>query len=192
MSARNLGFLVVCALLLGVLLGLQVLTRPDPTQRNHEIFTEMAYGQGYDAWEPNAHFADGRTVQPLVAGVVPRGRLPFPYGDGPEEATRAGAELVNPVPADDPLIEELGSELFRINCVICHDARGTGQGKAVLRGMLPPPNLHAARATGIADGELFHIITRGQGNMDSYAVALSEHERWLVIGWVRQLQQEGP
>ena len=87
---------------------------------------------------------------------------------------------------------EAAIESSRGYCVICHDARGTGQGKAVLRGMLPPPNLHAARATGIADGELFHIITRGQGNMDSYAVALSEHERWLVIGWVRQLQQEGP
>ena len=135
---------------------------------------------------------DGRTQQPLVAGVVVHGRRPFPYGVGPEEAARAGIELINPVDLGDALVLERGAESYRINCLPCHDARGAGRGPVTLRGMLPPPSLHAARATAMPDGEVVHIITRGQGNMPSAASRLAPHERWEVVAHVRRLQQEGP
>ena len=40
------------------------------------------------------------------------------------------------------------------------------------------------------DGQLFHIITYGQGSMASYAVQLSPERRWDVINYVRSLQQQ--
>ena len=55
--------------------------------------------------------------------------------------------------------------------------------------MLPPPFLTAARATQMADGEMFHILTYGQGNMASYAAQLTREERWMVIRHVRSLQE---
>jgi mono/diheme cytochrome c family protein len=174
------------------LAGLWALGRPDADRRGFEVFTEMAYSQAAEAYSPSEVFADGRTLQPLQPGVVAAGRLPFPYGAGPDEAKRAGAELASPVAAGDAAALAEGGRLYGISCVPCHDARGNGKGKVVLRGMLPPPSLHGDRARAIADGEIFHILTRGQGNMPAYAGQLSEHERWLVIAHVRKLQQEGP
>ena len=170
---------------------MQFVSRPDPTRRNFEIFTEMAYSKAYEAFTSNPNFADGKTLQPLVAGVIPRGFRPFRYGPGPEEAIRAGEEIVSPLPLEERASETVGARLYAIYCLVCHDVRGEGRGPAVLRGMLPPPSLHADRALQVKDGELFHILTRGQGNMASYAAQLSERERWLVIQHVRRLQEEG-
>jgi mono/diheme cytochrome c family protein len=174
------------------LVALQAALRPDPEVRHLEIFTEMAYSYASEAFTPNAWFADGQTQQPLVAGVVPRGPRPFPYGTGAEEAQRAGAELANPLDVQDAAVLRQGGELYRIYCLTCHDARGSGEGPVVFRGMLPPPSLHADRARLMADGEMFHVLTRGQGNMASYAAQLSPTERWAVIAHVRGLQEEGP
>jgi mono/diheme cytochrome c family protein len=187
------GLLLGWVVALGVILwGLATLTRAEPGVRNHEIFTEMAYSLAYEAYTPNPFLEDGKTMQPLVPGVVPRGTAPFPFGDGQEEATRAGSELHDPLPADDPAVATRGAELYRVYCLVCHDARGNGRGPVVLRGMLPPPSLHADRATQMADGSIFHVITRGQGNMASYASQLSPEERWAVVRHLRRLQQEGP
>ncbi len=178
------------------LVGLQAALRPDPEVRHLEIFTEMAYSHAAESFTPNPWFADGKTQQALVAGVVPRGMLPFRYGTGPDEAKRAGVELVSPLAtaneADAQAAAREGKDLYRIYCLVCHDARGNGEGPVVFRGMLPPPSLHADRARLMADGEMFHILTRGQGNMASYAAQLSRSERWAVIAHVRRLQEEGP
>ncbi len=185
-------FLVVALICMLLLAGLALAVRPNPGKRNYEIFTEMAYSKAGESYAPSSVFPDGRTIQPLVEGVVPRGSLPFPYGNGPDEAKRAGDELKNPIAADNPQIQKLGAELYRIGCVVCHDAKGTGKGTVTLRGMLTPPSLHGGRALQIADGEIFHILTRGQGNMASYAAEFSEYERWLLVSYIRQLQKEGP
>ena len=101
MSKSRVVFLLwTVGLCLG-LAALQFLLKPDPDQRHYEIFTEMAYSRASEAFTSNAWFEDGKTLQPLVAGVVPRGQLPFPYGLGPEEAGRAGRELSNPVDPQD-------------------------------------------------------------------------------------------
>ena len=192
MNSSGLRLLLLCAAAVAVLAGLRALGSPDPLRRNYEVFTEMAYSRAAEAYSPSAAFADGKTLQPLVPGVVVRGRLPFQYGPGPEEARRAGEELVSPFEPGDEAAAGAGAALFGIYCVTCHDARGNGQGLSVRRGMFPPPSLHAARATSIRDGEIFHVLTLGQGNMASYAAQLSETERWQVIAHVRNLQKEGP
>ena len=117
--------------------------------------------------------------------------LPLYFDAGPEEALRAGRELESPLDPGDAAALELGRGLYGIYCTVCHDAGGEGRGPVVLRGMLPPPSLHAARATQMRDGEMFHILTYGQGNMASYAAQLSRDERWRVILYVRQLQEAG-
>ena len=70
-----------------------------------------------------------------------------------------------------------------------HAGDGSGQGPVVLRGMLPPPSLQAVRAVQMMDGEMFHILTMGQGNMSSYAAQIAAEDRWKVIRHVRSLQE---
>lgn len=192
---RSRGYLIVAAVIAVGSLLLNRLLQTDPRQRNLEIFTEMVYSKAVESFTASASLPGGTAQQPLVAGVVPRGLLPLPFGPGPEEAKRAGAELENPFSRDlssqyDGALAR-GARLYAIYCVNCHDAGGHGRGPIVQRGMLPPPSLHAARALEIADGEMFHILTFGQGNMASHAAQLSRAERWQVLLYVRRLQAEG-
>ena len=192
----NLGtrsaFLTAAVVVLALVAAAGSLLKADPGRRNLNIFTEMVVSRAAEAFSTSAAFTDGKTLQALPPGVVARGVPRFAYGDGPEEAARAGRELANPLPADAATLTR-GAELFRVYCLPCHDARGGGQGPVVLRGMTPPPSLHGTRATGAADGELFHVLTRGQGtNMASYVAQLSPTERWQVIHHIRALQKEGP
>jgi hypothetical protein len=39
------------------------------------------------------------------------------------------------------------------------------------------------------DGQMFHVLTKGQGNMPSYAVQVAPEDRWKAILHVRTLQK---
>jgi len=183
------GYALTGALVTLALLLLQSALKTDPRRRNVEIFTEMAYSRAAEAFAPSAVLPDGRTLQRPVEGVVVRGALPFRYGAGPEQAQRAGRELANPFALEDAAAVERGRVVFNIYCAVCHGADGQGLGPAVLRGVLPPPSFMADRARTIADGEMFHIVTRGQGNMPSYAFQIEAEDRWKAILQVRTLQR---
>ena len=57
-------------------------------------------------------------------------------------------------------------------------------------GVPPPPSLLGESALQMADGRMYHIITFGQGNMAAYAAQVERDDRWRVISYVRQLQQQ--
>ena len=42
---------------------------------------------------------------------------------------------------------------------------------------------------GWGDGHIFHVITKGQGVMPSYAQQIQPEDRWAVIHYVRALQR---
>jgi len=174
------------------LLLLQMVLRPDPARKNFEYSPDMAHSRAAESFSDSSALPGEHVEQPLVAGVVVRGRLPLEFGPGPEEAARAGRELSDPLAPDDAAALRRGAQLYATFCVVCHDAGGNGQGLAVARGMLPPPSLHGVRAKGIADGELFHILTFGQGNMAPYAAQIEPEDRWKVIRHVRALQKGTP
>ena len=206
MIARWRNFVTVFAACALALFMLEAALRSNPRERNYEAFTEMVYSRASESLTPSDALPGGMTQQPIVAGVVVRGRMPFPYGTGLEEAQRAGRELANPFAYDpeassdpedpndpedpeDPAILARGAEVYRVFCVVCHGADGMGRGSVVMRGMLPPPSFKGAHAIEIADGEMFHILTRGQGNMASYAAQVSPDDRWKVIRHIRTLQE---
>lgn len=183
------GMLAVFLVTSLALLGLERLMRNDPSRRNFELFPDMAVSKAAESFAADAFLPGGTTLQAPIAGVVVRGASSFDFGAGPEEARRAGEELVAPFPLEDPAVVAQGELVFRTFCVVCHDAQGGGRGSVVLRGALPPPSLLGARAVSMADGEMFHILTRGQGNMPSYAAQIPERDRWKAIAWVRRLQR---
>lgn len=188
MSAHWKSFLLLFVPTALALLGLEQLLRPNHLERNWEIFTEMAYSAANESFSPSASLPGGLTQQGVVEGVVVRGRTPFHYGPGPEEAQRAGRELANPF-TDDPDVLARGAQVYGVFCAVCHGGDGGGRGPVVLRGMPPPPSLQAARAVQMPDGEMFHVLTMGQGNMGSYAAQVPEADRWKVIRHVRTLQE---
>ena len=180
---------VTAVLVLVLLFGLEAVVEPRHDVRNYEIFTEMVYSKAQESFRVSSILPGGMTQQALVEGVITRGELPFAYGEGPEEAQRAGRELVNPFEESSPDTLQRGRRVFGIFCANCHDSQGEGRGSVVMRGMLPPPSLLADRALAMADGEMFHVVTRGQGNMKSHAAQILAEDRWKAIRWIRVLQE---
>ena len=191
MSARRGEWPAVFAALgvAGVLvLGLRFAVVRDPSRPNFELMPDMARGPAAQSQETGAATSDGYSSQPLPDGVVVRGGTTFHYDTTPEDAERAGRDLSNPFGADDASARERGAVVYARFCTPCHGADGEGQGPAVLRGVLPPPSLRAERAAKMRDGQMFHVITKGQGNMAPYAVQVPPDDRWKAILHVRTLQ----
>ena len=184
---RTLPVLAVVAFALPAL-GMRALATRDPGERAVQVFPEMRESVAAESFAAHPELPGGIVQQLLPEGVQPLDVELFPYGAGLEEAERAGRELRDPLPPGDPAVREAGAALYRIYCQLCHGAGGAGDGPVVRRGMLPPPSLLADRARQLPDGTLFHILSRGQNGMASYAAQLRPEERWQVIRFLRSLQ----
>lgn len=150
-----------------------------------EFMPDMAHSIPYDAFAPNP--ITGQTLRSPAPGTVPRGRLPFPYGPGPEQAELAGLELTNPVPRSEAALER-GEALFNTFCRVCHGPSGAGDGP-----MVPPfPAPPAYDSPSVRDqpaGYVYHVIVRGTGRMPPYAAQILPEDRWRLVHWVQVLQQ---
>jgi len=186
----SIPLVIGAAVTIVVFLFLQSLFVSDPSMRNYEYFPDMGYSQARKPMSTSSVLPMGITQQMPVDGVVIRNTSPFPFEVGKEEATRAGEELKNPISIDDEGVRERGAWAYSVFCVHCHAPDGSGTGTAVQRGMAQPPSLHGARAKAIKDGEIFHIITLGQGNMPSHAAQVTPADRWKVALYIRTLQAE--
>jgi mono/diheme cytochrome c family protein len=155
--------------------------------RGLEYFPDMARGPAYKAFAPNPAMRSGLTLQPPVAGTIPRGRPPFRYGPGELEAIRAGRELANPLPITAVTLDE-GRALYETTCIVCHGPGGRGDGP--LAGKIPPPPGYGSeRVAPFPPGRIFHVITMGSGKMPSHAALLTSLERWKVVTYVTTMLQ---
>lgn len=188
MSRRSLNSALLATLLVTV--ALNVAFRRDPTRPNFEFFPDMAHSPRSNAFAPSRVFTDGKTLQGPPDGTVPRGFMPLHYRATPEDAARAGAELVSPVGADDAHARERGAFVFTTWCQPCHGAGGRGDGPVAQRGFPPPASLLSGKAVGMHNGQIFHIITYGQGNMPSYASQIPREDRWKAVSYIRWLQAQ--
>ncbi len=187
-STRKLNIVLLLVFLTS--LGLNWAARRDPTQPNREPLPEMVRTPRYNAFAPNPNFVDGKTLRPPVPGTIPRGYLPLHYTAAKEDALRAGEELQSPLASADAGAAQRGAFVFTNFCLECHGAAGRGDGPVTLRGVPAPPSLLAERALNMKDGQMFHVLTYGQGNMPPYAAQLSREDRWKAILFVRSLQKQ--
>ncbi len=209
---------IVLAATLIVVVTLTAMSQVDYSQPNIEVLPDMKYTPAWTSFSANRNFPNGRTLQDPVAGTIARGALPLHYSPTKEDAIRAGSELINPylkaldASADEHLESDTdprdsqqqarkqnleqsvqrGGELYRVYCVSCHGPTGLGDGPVPKRGFPPPPSLLTGASRQMKDGQLFHILTYGQGSMSSFAGQLSAAQRWDAINYVRSLQQAAP
>jgi mono/diheme cytochrome c family protein len=193
-------FLLNSVLLALMLLNALAVTgmRRDHTRPNFSFMREMVDSVPYDAFSASPVFPDGRTLRQAIPGTVSRAMLPLHYAATPEDAERAAAELESPYAQLSPTPEsqapiqtaiQAGADAYRVNCIPCHGVSGAGDGPVALRGYPPPPPFTAEHAVQMSDGQMFHVITYGQGNMAGYAGQVSREDRWNIILYIRSLQQ---
>lgn len=126
---------------------------------------------------------NGASVLMPPEGTVARGHKPYRI-DTVEEAE---AKLVNPLAMNRFNIER-GRKVFNTYCIACHGERGLGDGPIVDPYPIPK-SLQSPDMLRWKDGHLFHVITKGQGVMPSYAQQIQPEDRWAVIHYVRALQR---
>lgn len=181
------------SLLFVVLAGLVVtifVVRRQYTTKNTEWLPGMMAYVAYDSQSENPNYPDGKNLQPPVAGTIIRGFEPLPYRATPEDALRAGQELLSPLNPKDSITDlARGGVVFGNVCGPCHGAGGAGNGVIPQFGFPPPPSLFAENAMKMKAGQIFHIITYGQRNMPSLTSQIVRTDRWRVVEYVRSLQE---
>ena len=185
---------IVLATLLAVSVLATFASRVDYSKPNLEILPDMKYTPAWTAYQRNPHFADGQTLQTPVPGSIARGQMPLHFTAAKEDAVRAGTELTNPLAGanrtEAKLLDSIrrGGDSFRIFCVCCHGASGAGDGPVAKRGFPPPPSLITGNSLKMQDGQLFHILSYGQGSMSGFAGQITRDQRWDIVNYVRSLQ----
>lgn len=185
-SRRQLNYLLLLVLI--VLVALCFLAPRNIAQPNLEFLPDMAHSPAYPSASANVNFPDGKTLQPPVLGTIARGQVPLHYAATDADALRAGRELHNPLVSKADRAIERGAFVFQTFCIPCHGGGGRGDGPVTLRGYPAPPSLVTGNTTKMPDGQLFHIMTYGRGNMPSQAGLLSPQDRWGAILHIRSLQ----
>lgn len=127
--------------------------------------------------------ADGSGMLMPPEGTIARGHKPYRI----ETADEAEKLLKNPLPMDLATIHR-GQKIFNTYCITCHGERGLGDGP-VINPFPIPKSLQSENMLKWKDGHLFHVITKGQGVMPSYAQQIQPMDRWAAIHYVRILQR---
>ena len=161
----------------------------DHSKPNIELIQDMMESptikpQEYDETSPNH---SGMRVPP--EGTQPVGFTPYKYAASFEEATKNKNPLAGDF-GEDTL--KTGLKFYQTNCLLCHGAAGEGGDKSSIgeKMALKPPSLLSEKINKWTDGQIYHVITMGQGVMGPYASHIPQAYRWQVVNYVRHLQKE--
>jgi mono/diheme cytochrome c family protein len=174
-------------ILSAVLISL-VVSSCDKSKPNIELIQDMMDSPSIkpQEFDENSPLNSGMRVPP--EGTQPVGFEPYRYAQD-----IAGAEK-NKNPLAGNYSEEtlkVGMKYYTIHCALCHGANGEG-GKDLAIGQkmaLVPPALTSEKINKWTDGQLYHVITAGQGVMGPYAAHIPQQYRWQVVNYVRHLQK---
>lgn len=82
-----------------------------------------------------------------------------------------------------------GQKLFKVLCVVCHGAKGKGDGVGGA-GLTPrPTNLTTPEFQSQTDGAIFWKIDGGRAPMAAYKTLIPENKRWEIINYIRTLKK---
>ena len=116
---------------------------------------------------------------------------PYAYANSFEGYEAAGDSLVSPIPMTEETVAE-GKKTFQFFCVHCHGKTGQGDGPIPTKADYPPPPAYNGNALkNLPEGKMYHTLTFGKGMMGSHASQLNPKERWIVIQYVKYLQNGG-
>jgi len=194
--SKNISFLLLASAL--VLVSCSDVKRQPGTV----YMPDMAYSRAYESYADYSNLAQKNinyTGTP-VAGAIARGEdLPFHIPmDAPGDTTNytASKAVKNPIVSLTDVERKEAERLYLINCGICHGANLNGNGPLYKDGAGPYPAKPAslvgdAKYEAMPDGQMFYSLAYGKNLMGSYASQLSRKQRWMVIKYIKDKQQEG-
>ncbi len=154
---------------------------------------DMAYSRAYEAYAANNLKQNGiNYINYPVEGTVRRGDL-FAYTiPNDSNGYKMAVTVKNPLPALDSNQMLEAQRLYNINCAICHGENMDAQGPLAVSGKVGGiANLKLDQFIKQPEGQMFHVVTYGKGNMGSYAAQLDRKQRWMVVQYVKSEQVKG-
>ncbi len=155
---------------------------------NVELIQDFMESPSVKAQEYDDFFEDhagGARVPP--EHTVPVGFKPYRAGFDPALA-KADRNPYAGDNSDDVLLT--GQKFYETNCMVCHGQKGKGDGTVAALMPNKPPAVVSDKITGWADGQIYQVITMGQGTMGPYASHIPQKYRWQVVNYIRYLQRD--
>ncbi|MCC6150788.1 MAG: cytochrome c [Planctomycetes bacterium] len=171
----------------------------DNSQRNRELFTEMAYSPAAEAQMQNEQLPGGMVQQSPPEGTLHVAQYHYaapakPYNDLIGNDLEFVNRNTSPFAGLDAEKRALrlaeGTTLFVNQCQSCHGAGGGG-GAPVAAFGIGATNL-PANVGKYSDGALFHIITYGVRTMPAHGDHLRAEDRWKIILYLRKIAEGQP
>ena len=203
-------FSLIAALAVG---GRGTLFEKEPVQ----VFSDMVEQDRLGALAEDIFFVNSQGARPLPVKTVAQGLsgsfyleakeeskeegLAFSQKEGSyEESGKQGNALGTGLPESYRTWQKEQPEAFlkaakaqyEAHCAVCHGVEGKGDGPVGLYPGFPalvPFSDPLFQGTSYPDGRLFAVISVGQGNMKGYGAILPLKSRWLIIAYVRALQE---
>lgn len=120
--------------------------------------------------------------------LPPEGSVPTKGSERtPKPGTPEAAALRNPEKGTETSLVA-GKELYGIYCAPCHGASGKGDGPVAKKFVPTPADISAGNGSPPPEGDLFAVITHGEGGMPPFRSDLTAKERWLVVAYLRTLK----
>lgn len=116
--------------------------------------------------------------------------MPYAYPNTPEGYEAAGASLTSPLATTQANIEE-GQAIYTMMCTQCHGEKGEGDGALSRNGHIQGIPSYSGKLKELPVGNMYHTLTYGKGLMGSHASQLDQRDRWLVIEYIKVLQNGG-
>lgn len=174
-------------LIVVILAMLSMVACSSKEQPNVEIIQDFMESPAVKAQEYDDFFADhagGARVPP--EHTAPVGFKPYRVGFNPELA-KADKNPLEGQMTDDVLLT--GQKFFETNCMVCHGQQADGRGSIVDKMPNKPPSLMTDKIRGWKDGQIYQVISMGQGTMGSYASHIPQQYRWQVVNYIRHMQK---
>ena len=179
--------------ILPVLLVLFVFSSCDYNRRTTgwDYAGDLINSPANESYTTNPNFADGKTMQPPVAGTIPRGFMPYQFQKTDEDRALAAKTLVNELEST-PANLERGKVAYGIYCMHCHGEKGDGQGSLFVNKKFtyPPGNLLSDKMRANPEADIYHVITVGWGIMGAHGSQIIPEDRWKIAMYVKQVLQK--
>ncbi len=161
----------------------------DKSKPNIELIQDMMESPAIKAQEYDPTAPNGISSRVPPQGTVPKGFEPYAPGNNFEAST----SLKNPLAGEmSEEVLSVGMTHYNTQCMVCHGQVGEGSAKSTVAEFmaLKPPTLLSDKIRGWTDGQIYHVITIGQGVMGGYAHHIPQQERWQVVNYIRHLQKD--
>lgn len=180
MKLKELWLSLLLALMIALL---AVSCSKTKSQPELEYMPDMARGPAIKAQQVNSLDPAYTSLRAPVPGAISREYEPYPFAT--IDTIGPARQLSNPLPRSMEVLQA-GKKHFNTYCIVCHGYKGDGKGYIVPK-FPAPPSLLTEKIRDWEDGRIYHIITKGRGNMPSYAGQLEPEQRWAITHYVRVL-----